>query len=71
MSKLIPVLMAGEEFFISFSFDINDFIGDGIWWLQIYDHDEELIYDEPFTSSMEHKDIRLVKTVIQQEVLDP
>ncbi|MEW6620464.1 MAG: hypothetical protein AB1422_14205 [bacterium] len=36
-TKLKQILIEGERFYFSLSFDIDDFIGDGVWWLQIYD----------------------------------
>jgi hypothetical protein len=51
MSRLKPIFINDEESYISFSFDIDDFIGDGIWYLQIYDINHNLIYDRPFASS--------------------
>ena len=41
----------GEKFFVNLSFDINDFIGDGIFWLQIFNQNQELLLDIPFASS--------------------
>ena len=38
MSKLKSISIEGEKFFFGLSFDIDDFIGDGIWWLQVYDN---------------------------------
>ena len=52
MPELIPIIIKCEKFFFNLSFDIDDFIGDGIWWLQIYDDNRNLIYDKPFASSI-------------------
>ena len=52
MNKLNLILVDEEQYSYSLSFDIDDFIGDGIWWLQIYDSDKQMIYDKPFASSM-------------------
>ena len=71
MPKLKPILVEGESFFLIFSFDIDYFIGDGVWWLQIYDDNRELIYDEPFASSMGNLDTRRVKEIINNEFLTP
>jgi len=30
--KLKTALVEEEEFYFSLSFDIDDFIGDGVWW---------------------------------------
>ena len=64
-TKLEPVYVEGEKYYINFSFDIDDFIGDGIQWLQIYDVNHNLICDKPFASSMgildKKKAIRIIK----------
>lgn len=64
MPKLKPIIVHHEKFFISYSFDICDFIGDGIWWLQVYDDCKNIIYDEPFASSRGDLDIKKVKDII-------
>lgn len=51
MRELMEVQVEEEDFFYSLSFDIDDFVGDGIWWLQIYDSSEQIIYDKPFAAS--------------------
>jgi len=51
MAKLRKVEIEEEDFFYSLSFDIYDFIGDGVWWLQVYDSDKQMIYDKPFAAS--------------------
>ena len=63
--------MEEEDFFYSLSFDIDDFIGDGIWWLQVYDSDKQMIYDKPFASSMGKLDTSQIIETIKQEVCDP
>lgn len=69
MPELSPISIDDEKFCFSFSFDIDDFIGDGIWWLQIYNNHRSLIYDEPFTSSMGMLDKRKVRRIIKEEFL--
>ncbi len=69
MSELTSIVVGCEEFFISFSFDIDDFVGDGIWWLQIYDGHRKLIYDEPFINSNSRKEMQKVKKIIRKEFL--
>ncbi len=75
LTKLKSILLEGDKFYFSLSFDINDFIGDGIWWLQIYDDKDDLIYDKSFASSMfvyDERDIREnIKRIIKQEILYP
>ena len=68
-TKLKQVLIEGEIFFYGFSFDIDDFIKDGIWWLQIYNDDQNLIYDKPFASSIGNLDERRVLEIIQNEFI--
>lgn len=64
MAKLKQISTKGEKFYYTFSFDIDDFIGDGIWWLQIYDKDRSLLYDNPYASSMIELDMKNVKKSI-------
>ncbi len=66
MLKLKSKVVNGDKFFYSFSFDLDDLIGDGIWWLQLYDHHRNKIYDEPFASSMAKLDISQIKEIIKQ-----
>jgi len=68
-TKLRPIFVEGDKFFYSLSFDIDDFIGDGIWWLQIYAENRDLVYDKPFASSMENIDIRKIRKIIKDEFL--
>lgn len=51
MTELKPILVQDNLCFYSLSFDIDDFIGDGISWLQLYDSDKKMIYDKPFAGS--------------------
>lgn len=67
--KLKKLSIKGENFYYSLSFDIDDFIGDGVWWLQIYDSNQNLIYDKPFASSMGKLDIHRVRQIIIQEFM--
>jgi len=68
-TKLKFISIEEEKFFYTLSFDIDDFIGDGIWWLQIYDSNKNLIYDRPFTSSIAKIDKRKITEIIKQEFL--
>lgn len=43
--------IGGEKLFINLSFDINDFIGDGVFWLQVFNRNKELLIDVPLASS--------------------
>lgn len=63
------IFVEGEEFYFSFSFDIDDFIGDGIWWFQIYDNRYNLIYDKPFTSSIGILERKKAREIIKGEFL--
>jgi hypothetical protein len=69
MPELKQVTIEEKKFFYSLSFDIDDFIGDGTWWLQIYDSDCKLIYDKLFASSMDKLDIRSIRKIIKQKFL--
>lgn len=69
MPKLKSKVVNGDKFFYSVSFDIDDFIGDGIWWLQLYDNHRNKIYDKPFASSMSKLDIYQIEEIIKQEFL--
>lgn len=71
MPKVIPLSIEEEVFLLGLSFDIDDFIGDGIWWLQIYDKNRELIYDEPFASSRGKLDMQQIKEIIKDRFLFP
>ena len=52
MVRLKEVLVEGEKYYFSLSFDIDDFIGDGIYWLQVYDQEMNELLDTPFASSL-------------------
>ncbi len=67
--KLKQILVEGEKFYFNLSFDIDDFIGDGIWWMQIYDDKLSSVYDKPFASSMFVYNDRDVRKIIRQEIL--
>ena len=69
MAELKSIIIDGENFFYSLSFDIDDFIGDGIWWLQIYNYNKKLIYDKPFASSMGKIGKQEIIEIIKQEFL--
>ena len=69
MSKLKPITVKGEEFLFSLSFDIDDFIGDGVWWLQIYNSNQSLIYDKHFSPSISRIDKRRIIEIIKNEFL--
>jgi hypothetical protein len=68
-TKLKQVSIEREKFFYSLSFDIDDFIGDSVWWLRLYDDDQNLIYDKPFASNMGKLDERKVLEIIQNEFI--
>jgi len=70
MPQLKKLTMEQKDFFYSLSFDINDFVGDGVWWLQVYDNDKRIISDKPFASSVEMPNIHLITESIKQEVFD-
>lgn len=69
MPKLKSLFIEGEKFFICMSFDVDDFIGDGIWWLQIYSENQEMIYDKPLASSRGYLSKSRIKNMIMNECL--
>lgn len=68
-TKLNRISIEGEKLYYSFSFDIDDFIGEGVWWLQIYDNNQNLLYDKPFASSIEKIEKKNVMKIIKKELL--
>lgn len=68
-SLLEKVYVEGEEYGVTFSFDIDDFIGDGVWGLQIYDSNRNLLYDKPFASSRGILDKDKLRKIIKEEFL--
>ncbi|MGC8887736.1 MAG: hypothetical protein ACP5MG_11330 [Verrucomicrobiia bacterium] len=68
-TKLKKLSIKGEKFLYSLSFDIDDSIGDGVWWLQIYDSNKNLIYDKPFVSSINKLETRQIRKIINQEFM--
>jgi len=71
MPELVPLSIEEDQFLYSLSFDIDDFIGDGIWWLQIYNRNRELIYDEPFAFSRDKLHIQRIRKTIKDRFLLP
>jgi len=69
MANLKSITVEEEKFFYSLSFDINDFVGDGIWWFQIYNRNKNLIYDKPFVSSVGRISKRMVIKIIKDNFL--
>ena len=69
MPKLKSKVVEGDKFFYYVSFDIDDFIGDGVWWLEIYDSHRNKIYDKPLASSMGKSDMYRIEDIIKQEFL--
>ena len=68
MGQLRKLKIGQEYFFYSLSFDIDDFVGDGVWWLQVYDSNKRLIYDKPFASSRGYLDTSQIVGTINQEI---
>ncbi len=60
-----------ERFSYCFSFDIDDFIGDGVYWLQIYDESRNLVYDRPFAwcMSMYHLDEKDIRREVRNTII--
>ncbi|HAS04239.1 MAG TPA: hypothetical protein DCR71_00470 [Dehalococcoidia bacterium] len=61
-------IVQGEKFFYTISFDIDDFIGDGIWWIEIFNVNGKMICDKPFASSDEELDIDFIENIIKEEI---
>jgi len=66
--KLEPIYVNDEKYYANLSFDIDDFIGDGVWWLQIYNDSRVLIYDEPFASSYGKINIQRIRKKVKNEI---
>ena len=69
MAKLKQISVRGEKFYFRLSFDIDDFIGDGIWWLEIYHSNRNLMYDKPFASSINILDEKKARRIIVEDFL--
>ena len=69
MGKLEMVTMKEEVYYYSLSFDIDDFYGNGIYWLQVYDNEKRMIYDKPFASSRGNIDTCRIAETIKQVLL--
>jgi len=53
MKRQRKIYIDEEPYFYDLSFDItNEYIGEGIWWLQIYDCEKQMIWDRPFASGL-------------------
>ncbi|PKP61075.1 MAG: hypothetical protein CVT88_01220 [Candidatus Altiarchaeales archaeon HGW-Altiarchaeales-1] len=72
--ELKHISVEGEKFYFSLSFDIGDYDG-GLWWIQIYDNNRNLIFDKPFASSNYEINERLTRKecrkIITYEILYP
>jgi len=64
MPEIKPVLLDNDIYFYSLSFDVDEWIGNAIWWLQIYDSDKQMIYDKPFADSLRKPDEEQVYEII-------
>jgi hypothetical protein len=69
MPELTARVIEGDIFYYALTFDVDDFIGDGIWWLEIYDSRRNIIYNKPFASSVGQLDIYLIDEIIKKEFL--
>ena len=68
LNKVKQIVIKGEIFYYSLSFDIGKYDG-GLWWLQIYDDKKQLIYDQPFAIAFEEIDKKKIKKTIMSEFL--
>ena len=67
--RMQAIIVDKEEFYFGLSFDIDNFIGDGVWWLQVYDRNKNPVYDRPFASSRGEMDKKRIENIIRDEVL--
>jgi len=74
MKTTKSIMLEGEKLHYGLSFDIGGYDG-GLWWLQIYSSNRNLIYAKPFASSIfafDEKAVRKnVRRIINQEILYP
>jgi len=68
-NKLRPIRVEGNKYYTRLSFDIDDFIGDGVWWLEVYDDQRNLVYDKAFASNTGTLDRRRVREIIKEQFL--
>lgn len=71
INKLKPIFIEREKFYFSFSYDIDDFIGQGFVWLQIYDHKRNMLHDKPFAWGIEPQHRKRVRKVIASDFVSP
>ena len=64
------VRVFGDNYYFKLSFDINDFIGDGIWWLQVFDNYHELLIDTPIKSSQNTPNLDEINCIAQGLIED-
>lgn len=67
--RMQAITVDKEEFYFGLSFDIDNFIGDGVWWLQVYDAQQNLVCDKPFASSRGDIDCDRIVGIIRDEFL--
>ncbi len=45
------IIVHGAKYLLKLTFDINDFVGDGVFNLEVYNNKEERELETPFASS--------------------
>jgi hypothetical protein len=68
--RMQPITVNEEDFCVSLSYDIDDFIGDGVFWLQVFDDRRNLIYDKPFASSRSELNRDRIAGIIRDSVFN-
>jgi hypothetical protein len=73
-NQLNQIVVEGEKYYFNLGFDIGEY-DDGLWWLQIYNSNRNLLYDKPFASSifnyLERRVKRNIRKIIKYKVLYP
>jgi hypothetical protein len=64
---LRKVKIADEVFYFSLSFDIGRY-DSGIFWLQLYDDQKRLVFDEPFAAPWDIITVNLILRIIKKEL---
>jgi hypothetical protein len=65
LPKMKRITFLHRDYYYSISFDVNDFLGDGTFYLQLFDGNKRLIYDKPYANSQYH----LVSAAVRHDVL--
>jgi len=66
LPRMKSIIADSDTYYYGVSFDIDDFVGDGIYYLQVYDANKQLLSDRPFAQSNAY----LRHTTIRSHVLN-